>query len=170
MVCERFYDELLKEYNLEHRPRYYVYSNTHRKKNRILQAMLHLMLYPQSKGNLQKLFDFAENVLLVESSQHSVRYQIEILLTNIYLENPDLIFELGKSVAKFQKERLSAMTSIISVLYHLIKRCVRTYAQEAMKVLIPMSMSSMFAVRLYAQVSLKYYPFNISLSKLVQEH
>lgn len=147
------------------RTRYFGDSQTHRYKNRILQALL--LLEPSVSTSKRKmLLAWAKGNLLAENHQPSVRYQTEWLLVRILSSMPE---ERDAFLETFEKNtdiRAGGVCSVIGVILHtafmLETNCqtdhlvvqIEEYFHKAINILVPFTMAQHFNVRLHAQVAI----------------
>ncbi|XP_021924824.1 probable methyltransferase TARBP1 isoform X2 [Zootermopsis nevadensis] len=140
-----------------HKTRYYGDSQLHRLKHRVMQSLL--VLEPLlDVETAERLVQWLQDSLLMESQQPSVRYQQEWLLTRLLYHHPHLRDRLWDMFQQGRQKRPGSMCSFIAVLYQLA--CVlideeEVFVGRSMREILPCCMAQHFSVRLYAQTTLQ---------------
>lgn len=145
------------------RTRYFGDSQTHRSKNRMLQALL--ILEPSiSLSRRKTLVKWAKDIVVNENHQPSVRYQTEWVLVRLLCSVPEELENFWNMFEKDVEIRAGAVCSLVGVILHTALMLeesssvcaldIETFFNTAMSVLVPYTMAQHFNVRLHAQVAI----------------
>ncbi|XP_014270420.1 probable methyltransferase TARBP1 isoform X7 [Halyomorpha halys] len=151
------YDEELTKNN----NRYFNDSLIHRKKNKLLQAILILenYIYLNPSYQLEDLPEIIYNWTLQSiiscSQQPSIRYQLEWLFMRLTIHYPLFLASFWNNFSMAGNERLGSMCSFISIAYHLsVVLNENKFIEQCVEHILPWCMSQNFNIRLYAQILL----------------
>ncbi|CAH1396741.1 unnamed protein product [Nezara viridula] len=163
------YDEELSKNN----NRYFNDSLIHRKKNKLLQALLILENYIHQNASCQFedlpeiIYKWTLQSLIGCSQQPSIRYQLEWLFIRLTIHHPSFLNSFWDHFTNAGNERLGSMCSFISIAYHLsIVLNENKFIEQCVEHFLPWCMSQNFNIRLYAQVLLsKLWNLHPEISK-----